>query len=326
MTPSVTRVRLVATWALVIGIILVAVSGCFGGSSVSTPSTYTVSGRVTDLQGNPIPSVGLLFGSFGTATTDADGRYTKSGLSGTVKVIPKLGTLHFDPYSRTVRQASQNVDFVGMEGLITISEIYQFRGTHLYPGGSSGASDGYYGILNLERTPEHVVQMKATTSATWEDVNWESSSSSRFSWAGHPPPPECQVRLLHNGVLRYQRSIKPVVCEHITNVRLNGQPLSDTQLLDSSQPITVSWDWSPSQELELPSASCYTHLCMWVNSIERYKEYSFELPNSFTVPAYTFFPGESGKAWIYIHMSSGYADEIKYNAIVEFSFCFQMAP
>lgn len=325
VTPSVPRVRLVATWVLALDIILVAVSGCFGGSSVSTPSTYTVSGRVTDLQGKPIPRVGLLFDSFGTATTDADGRYTKSGLSGTVKVIPKLGTLDFDPYSRTVSQPSQNVDFVGMEGLITISRVVQTRETNLCPYGGAITSDTFVGTLNLEKTPERVVQMKATTSATWEDVEWKGQDQyfhQYFSWSWSPQPSGCQVRLLDNGVLRYLRSIQPAVCEHITNVRLNGQPLSDTLLLDPSQPLTVSWDWRAA-EGELKGR--FTLLDIWVKGVERYTEYTSNPTNSFTVPAYTFFPGESGQAEIRIR-SNVYADEIEHAILVRFFFCFQMAP
>jgi len=54
----------------------------------TTPSVYTVSGRVVDDQSRGIPSVSITFAgdATGTALTDAQGNFTRSGLTGSVKI------------------------------------------------------------------------------------------------------------------------------------------------------------------------------------------------------------------------------------------------
>ena len=65
--------------------------------------TYSVSGRVTDATGNPIPSVTISDGAGHTATTDSNGDYTLSGLAaGTYTITPSKSGYTFSPPSRTV--------------------------------------------------------------------------------------------------------------------------------------------------------------------------------------------------------------------------------
>lgn len=120
---QVTKVRQLRNVLLPILLLLVAlvVAGC-GGGTPSGPSTYTVSGRIT----NPateqgIPGVTLSFGSSGTATTNDDGTWSKSGLTGSVTVTPAKTGWTFSPASSSVTQAASNVNFSGTAPDVTVS-------------------------------------------------------------------------------------------------------------------------------------------------------------------------------------------------------------
>jgi len=98
--------------------ILLSVAGCFGGGGGGGGSkTYTVSGRVVRADNNQgIQGVTIAFsGGFGTATTGTDGKWSKSGLKGTVTVTPSKQGWAFDPLIRQVSGAADNVNFVGVE-------------------------------------------------------------------------------------------------------------------------------------------------------------------------------------------------------------------
>ena len=65
--------------------------------------TYSISGQVTDADGNPISDVTLSDGAGHTATTDSNGNYTISDLSaGTYTLTPSKSDYTFSPASRTV--------------------------------------------------------------------------------------------------------------------------------------------------------------------------------------------------------------------------------
>ncbi len=72
--------------------------------TATTATPYSISGRVTDGSSNPISGVVISNGAGHTATTDASGNYTISGLSaGTYTLTPsKSGCTTFSPTSRTV--------------------------------------------------------------------------------------------------------------------------------------------------------------------------------------------------------------------------------
>lgn len=99
---------------ITLAVIVAGALGCSGGgSSTPTPAppTYTVSGRVTTTGGAPASGVTVsLPGAIGTATTDAFGDYSFSGLaSGTYTVTPSKAGYEFAPPSRSVPVSGANV-------------------------------------------------------------------------------------------------------------------------------------------------------------------------------------------------------------------------
>jgi hypothetical protein len=78
--------------------------------------TYSISGRVVDGSGNPIPGVTISDNAGHTTTTGNDGRYTLSGLAaGTYTIIPSKSGYIFSPPSRavTVPPDATGKDFTG---------------------------------------------------------------------------------------------------------------------------------------------------------------------------------------------------------------------
>ena len=105
---------------LVLVVFVLFFAGCGpggGGGGSTTPSSYTVSGRVTQADnGQGIEGVTLTFsGGFGSTTTDSNGNWSKSGLSGTVTVTPSKEGWTFSPASRQVTGAASDVNFTGMQ-------------------------------------------------------------------------------------------------------------------------------------------------------------------------------------------------------------------
>ncbi len=105
-------------------------------SCLTTPLTYSISGRVTDVDGNPIPGVMLSDGTGRTATTDNNGDYTLSDLvADTYTITPSKGNYTFSPTSRAVGVPPDAIgqDFTGEE--ITL------KGTimHLIPSATSAS-------------------------------------------------------------------------------------------------------------------------------------------------------------------------------------------
>lgn len=97
---------------MVVGLMLtLLVSGCGGGGGVKPPS-YNVSGRVTDANDVGVADVILIFsGGFGTAKTDGDGKWSKTGIRGMVTVSPEKDGWIFGPSIMTVSKASSDVNF-----------------------------------------------------------------------------------------------------------------------------------------------------------------------------------------------------------------------
>lgn len=108
--------------------VLVALSltGCLGGLTGGTaPVKYTVSGRiVTADTKDGLEDVTLTFtDQTDVVATDKDGNWRRPGLSGTVTVTPTKDGWAFDPETRQVTVASDNVDFtatpVSVEHILT---------------------------------------------------------------------------------------------------------------------------------------------------------------------------------------------------------------
>ena len=81
------------------------------------PITHTLSGIVTDEQGNPLGNVKIFGGPNGNTTTDASGRYQISGLAdgSRVGVGPVYSPYFFTPQSKLIENISANhtQNFVG---------------------------------------------------------------------------------------------------------------------------------------------------------------------------------------------------------------------
>ena len=78
----------------------------------SPVSTYSVSGYVRDNLGNAVKDVLIEFDKgFGSTNTGADGKWTKSGLSGTVMATPKKDGWTFYPGSMPLTGATTSANF-----------------------------------------------------------------------------------------------------------------------------------------------------------------------------------------------------------------------
>jgi len=78
---------------------------------------YSVSGHVTDLDGNPLPGVNISAGYGYSAITDSQGDYSISGLSsGTYWVTASLTDSFFVPFKRTVSVPPERVGINFTEG------------------------------------------------------------------------------------------------------------------------------------------------------------------------------------------------------------------
>lgn len=100
-------------------IIALAFSGCF-----SLGGSYDVSGTVVDLEGNPVADVEVVAEaeSATTATTDAQGRFSFTGLKDTATITAhKEGYLFTGPH--TVKKQEKNLRIVGVAGSVeTVGE------------------------------------------------------------------------------------------------------------------------------------------------------------------------------------------------------------
>lgn len=105
----ITRIALLAGMAL-----LLAACGGAGGDAPPTVETFDVAGTVTDGAGAGIGDVTISFGSSASSvTTDSDGAWAQTGLTGHVTITPKHNDYIFAPESRKVSKAQNNVNFTG---------------------------------------------------------------------------------------------------------------------------------------------------------------------------------------------------------------------
>ncbi len=110
------RVVVALLAAMAVSLVL---AGCLGLG-------YAVSGQITDAGGAKIAGVTLTFiGGYGTATTGADGKWSKSGLRGTVTVTPAKAAWVFQPTSSQVTGAVANVDFTAAPAKILLYDDSQ---------------------------------------------------------------------------------------------------------------------------------------------------------------------------------------------------------
>ena len=109
--------------ALLIALCLL-IAGCMGGGGAL--QEYSISGIITDASGNGVAGVTVVLsgGSSKTATTRADGTWDADGLKGRVTVTPRKDGWYFDPPSRTVDRANDQVNFTAKKtepgGTVTV--------------------------------------------------------------------------------------------------------------------------------------------------------------------------------------------------------------
>lgn len=97
-------------------LIPLALSGCFGNVSAIPGSTaYSVSGAVSDTQGQGISDVTIIVtgGINTTTTTDQNGSWSLSGLTGTVTIAAAKDGYTFTPESHQKSGPSNSVNFTG---------------------------------------------------------------------------------------------------------------------------------------------------------------------------------------------------------------------
>ena len=118
--PAGTSAPYVSALAQRVGSASVLLAGTTNGlwtrSSPAVPTLYRISGHVTDASGVAIPDVAVAAHTAGSATTDASGSYTISGLvTGTYTLTPSKSGYIFSPASRTVSMPpnSSQQDFIG---------------------------------------------------------------------------------------------------------------------------------------------------------------------------------------------------------------------
>ena len=136
--------RLVAALVILLAMAASMVS-CIPVPEVRT--YYNVSGRVT-VGNNALSGVTLLLsGGHGTAVTNAQGQWSKTGLTGTVTVVPSLSGYTFTPPSRQVSGAASNVDFSATPVTYSVSgKVTDSEGAGL-PGVSISFGAGHQPVL-----------------------------------------------------------------------------------------------------------------------------------------------------------------------------------
>ncbi len=77
------------------------------------PGTYTVSGTITDAEGNPVANitVNMTGGATNSATTDAQGKYTFTNVAGgvNIEVTPTSPNMDFKPEKATINSLAADV-------------------------------------------------------------------------------------------------------------------------------------------------------------------------------------------------------------------------
>ena len=106
---------------LCLTLIMTIFTGC-GSKKPSMPSTYTISGCISDQDGNGIEGVNISFSDgYGGVTTGNDGCWSKGGLKATITVTPSKKEWSFIPNNKQVNGANNSVNFVGIQNQYSIS-------------------------------------------------------------------------------------------------------------------------------------------------------------------------------------------------------------
>lgn len=102
----------------------VVLMGCSSLSPSGNSKTfYDIAGVVTDADGHGIENVRLVSDNGNIAYTDAEGRWSMTGLIGTNIITPVLEEWVFEPPEWQVSKASSNVNFTGKEGFTPVQGV-----------------------------------------------------------------------------------------------------------------------------------------------------------------------------------------------------------
>jgi predicted small secreted protein len=148
---------------IVLVLVTLFLTGCTGGGG-GKPQDYSVSGKIVDSNGNGIPNVTLGFsGSFGVATTDNNGKWSKVGLNGNVTITPVKDGWTFE--TKKVTKADSNVNFIGIRRTYPVVVTTSGEGKVNQEVAVSASSTQY----------EHGTQVKLTAvpETGWRFSHWE---------------------------------------------------------------------------------------------------------------------------------------------------------
>ncbi len=132
---------------LLLIVLCVFIAGC----GPSAGGSYTVTGRITkaDDPGQGLEGVTIAFsGAYGVATTDTSGNWSMTGLKGTVTVTPAKTDWGFNPVSRQVTKAANDIDFIASSSLYTVSGRVTCQDTGQALEGVTISFSGGYGAVD----------------------------------------------------------------------------------------------------------------------------------------------------------------------------------
>jgi alpha-tubulin suppressor-like RCC1 family protein/pimeloyl-ACP methyl ester carboxylesterase len=175
-----------------------------GQNFTGTPFTYSISGRVTDSNNNPISGVSVSDGAGHTATTDSNGYYALGGLAaGTYTVTPSKSGYTFSPASRSVtvppNATGQNFTGTLAPGCYTLTANTQPSAggtTTKSPAGNCNSGSGYTAgtVVKLTAVPSSGYRFSvwsgdaSGTSATVNvTMTWNKSVTGNFAQASQKP-------------------------------------------------------------------------------------------------------------------------------------------
>lgn len=139
--------------------------GCSGGG-VSEQRKYNVSGKVVDHKDEGVPDVTLSFSDgSGIATTDNNGKWSKTGLKGTVTITPVKEYYFFKPDQVTTNTEKNDVDFIAYKE--THQCVIQTRGE------GTVKQEVIASALSGEYEHGTKVKLTAVPERGWQFSHWE---------------------------------------------------------------------------------------------------------------------------------------------------------
>jgi len=161
-------------------------SGAVWSFTTKSQPTYTVSGYVKDSSGNGISGVTISFsGGYSSVTTASNGYWSKSGLTGSVSVTPSKSGWMFNPENATVKDASNNVNFMGTQ-VQTISPYNLHAISKTAFSVSLGWDMGsdidveYFEVQRLNHSKDYVQSSATTTEKVFYDGNLYQGTTYKY--------------------------------------------------------------------------------------------------------------------------------------------------